>query len=194
MCCRYYIHRDTESELGSLAQTVDPSVKSCRAGDIRPSDLALTLDRGPAGLRLGARKWGYPSPGGRKGLVINARSESVSEKPLFRNGFHSGRIVVPASGFYEWAADRTKNLFWRRDSSPLYMAGICDRFDGEVRFAILTTAANETMKPVHDRMPLILEQDELSDWLSDDSAAEEILHQTPVLLSRQAEYEQLSFF
>lgn len=73
------------------------------------------------------------------------------------------------------------------------MAGFCDRFENEKLFMILTTAANESMRKVHDRMPLILEKEQLEDWF-DDRKMEEILHQVPVQLKREAEYEQQSLF
>lgn len=73
------------------------------------------------------------------------------------------------------------------------MAGFCDWFENERRFVILTTAANDSMRKVHDRMPLILEKEHLADWF-EDRKMEEILHQIPVQLKREAEYEQQSFF
>ena len=59
---------------------------------------------------------------------------------------------------------------------------------------ILTTEANPSVSPVHDRMPLILEPEELEDWVLDDRATEYLLHKTPVLLKTHAEYEQMSLF
>ena len=73
------------------------------------------------------------------------------------------------------------------------MAGFCDWFENELRFVILTTAANESMRKVHDRMPVILEKEQLSDWF-DDRKMEQILHQVPVQLKRETEYEQQSFY
>ncbi len=73
------------------------------------------------------------------------------------------------------------------------MAGFCDWFENERRFVILTTDANESMRKVHDRMPLILEKEQLEDWF-DDRKLEELLHQIPVLLKRETEYEQQSLF
>lgn len=69
----------------------------------------------------------------------------------------------------------------------------CDWFENERRFVIMTTAANESMIKVHDRMPLILEKGQLKDWF-DDRKMEQILHQVPVQLKREAEYEQQSLF
>ena len=114
-----------------------------------------------------------------KNLVINARAESVMDKPSFRNGILYHRILIPASGFYEWNRLKEKNTFSRYDAPVLYMAGFCDWFENERRFVIMTTAANESMIKVHDRMPLILEKGQLKDWF-DDRKMEQILHQVPV--------------
>ena len=128
-----------------------------------------------------------------KNLVINARAESVMDKPSFRNGILYHHILIPASGFYEWNRLKEKNTFSRYDAPVLYMAGFCDWFENERRFVIMTTAANESMIKVHDRMPLILEKGQLKDWF-DDRKMEQILHQVPVQLKREAEYEQQSLF
>ena len=126
--------------------------------------------------------------------MINARAESVLEKPLFRQGVESRRIILPASGFYEWNAWKEKNIFRNRAGRILYMAGICDLFSEGERFVIVTTGANESMRPVHERMPLILEPDQAEDWLYDSAATEDILHSTPALLVRELPYEQMRLF
>ena len=74
------------------------------------------------------------------------------------------------------------------------MAGFYDLTDGGERFVIITTQANASVIKVHDRMPLILEKRQIRDWLSDDSAVEDLLRQTPVLLDRETEYEQQTLF
>ena len=81
------------------------------------------------------------------------------DKPAFQNGILYHRILVPASGFYEWNHLKEKNSFTRSDAATLYIAGFCDWFENERRFVILTTAANDSMVKVHDRMPLILEKE-----------------------------------
>ena len=127
------------------------------------------------------------------GISSLTRKESVMDKPSFRNGILYHRILIPASGFYEWNRLKEKNVFSRYDAPVLYMAGFCDWFENERRFVIMTTAANESMIKVHDRMPLILEKEQLKDWF-DDKKMEQILHQVPVQLKREAEYEQQSLF
>ena len=75
----------------------------------------------------------------------------------------------------------------------LYMAGCCDWLENERRFVILTTTANNSMKKIHDRMPLILEREQITDWF-DNNKMPVLLRQTPTLLNRQTEYEQQSLF
>ena len=74
------------------------------------------------------------------------------------------------------------------------MAGFYNSCQVEDSFVILTTVANKSMQPVHDRMPLILELEEIEPWIFDDREVERILLKTPCLLERRAEYEQLSLF
>ena len=74
------------------------------------------------------------------------------------------------------------------------MAGFCVWTDGGERFVILTTEANPSVSPVHERMPLILEPRELRNWVLDDGAVEPLLQKTPVLLDAFTEYEQMSLF
>ena len=73
------------------------------------------------------------------------------------------------------------------------MAGIWNHFENGDRFVILTTQANVSVAPIHERMPLILEKNELENWVYEDGYAEYVLRKTPVLLNREQEYEQMSF-
>lgn len=108
--------------------------------------------------------------------AINARSESVHEKPTFRNAFRNRRCLVPASGYYEWATElgryKTKQpVFISRDDNKLLaFAGIYDRWispEGEIRdsVAIITRDAVGDLAKVHNRMPLFLPRDRWSDWM-----------------------------
>jgi len=105
---------------------------------------------------------------------INARSETVASNNMFRQAFQDRRCLIAADGFYEWAGSRGSKQPYRicrEDESAFAFAGIWSRWkgpDGDVRntTAILTTDANELVEPIHDRMPVILEADEESTWLS----------------------------
>ena len=137
--------------------------------------------------------WGFPQFDG-KGLLINARAETAVERRSFRESVLHRRCVIPAKGFWEWNKSKEKFSFERTDSRVMFMAGCYDCFEGQDRFVILTTEANPSVSPVHDRMPLILEQSEIGDWVMDDGVTEYLLHKTPILLEREAEYEQMSLF
>ena len=193
MCSRYYIDSDIENELERVANDADLQIcQKSFTGDIRPTDMALIIEKTEQGLKISTCKWGYPLAKG-KNLVINARVETVLDKPVFQNGILYHRILIPASGFYEWNQLKEKNSFTRTDAATLYMAGFCDWFENERRFVILTTAANDSMIKVHDRMPLIIEKEQMEDWF-DNEKMRTILYQTPARLKRHAEYEQQSLF
>lgn len=105
--------------------------------------------------------------------LINARGETLSEKPSFRSSFKSRRCVIPADGFYEWSHNESpKQPYYFRlvDDKPMFFAGLYNVLtlpDGSQKrtAAIITTGANELMSPIHDRMPVILDRDRLAYWL-----------------------------
>lgn len=113
---------------------------------------------------------------------------------MFREGVEHRRVVVPATWFYEWNRNKEKNIFYRKEQPVIFMAGIYNRYQGEDRFVILTTEANASMSPVHNRMPLILESEEIADWIFEKEKTEQLLHKVPCLLERRTEFEQLSLF
>ena len=112
-------------------------------------------------------------------LLINSRSETIIEKPSFRSAFQGRRCLVPADGFYEWQAVGKEKQAWhinRPDGGPFAFAGLWERWENPEggtleSFAIVTTSANATVKPIHDRMPVILLPDAFPTWLEGDTAA-----------------------
>ena len=191
MCSRYYIYLDMMEEISRVVQNIDGRIRLTQ-GDIRPTDVAPVIGQSEHGLELGMCRWGYPLSKG-KNPVINARVETVMDKPSFQNGILYHRLLIPAGGFYEWNSLKEKSSFTRPDSSVLYMAGFCDWFENERRFVILTTKANASMEKVHERMPLILEKEQTVDWFQNEKM-EKLLQYTPIMLKREAEYEQQSLF
>ncbi len=136
--------------------------------------------------------WGIVSRD--KKLIINARAESVAEKPMFSDSIRKRRCILPAAGFYEWDAGKTKFVFKRTDEKPIYLAGFYDLSENRDSFVILTTAANASMKPVHDRMPVMIDKLNVREYLKDPSAAMEMLNEPMPELDRHSDYEQLSLF
>lgn len=193
MCGRYYVDDETAREIERIARKTDEKLNGLLPGDIHPSDRACVLCAGSEELIIQWQRWGFKGSQGR-GLLINARCETAMDKPAFRDGILSSRIVVPAAGFYEWNREKEKNTFRRIGESALFMAGLSQYCDGEKRFVILTTKANASMEPVHDRMPLILEPGEMKEWLFNSRRTKEILNRKPAPLHRSFEYEQQTLF
>lgn len=105
--------------------------------------------------------------------LINARSETLKEKPAFRGSLNKGRCLVLADGFYEWKSTDGRKVPYRvelKDRKPFAMAGLCSRWkDPEGKemdtFTIITTNANEIVGTIHDRMPVIFNLEEERKWL-----------------------------
>lgn len=193
MCGRYYVDDETAKEIEKVIRDLDRKLKLERIGDIKPSQRAGVIRGSGEHLIMDQMSWGFPRFDG-KGLLINARAESVLERKTFRESVQHRRCVIPAKGFYEWDKSKEKFVYERKDASVLFMAGCYNWYEDKERFVILTTAANPSVAPVHDRMPLILETEEVKDWVLDDKATEFLLHKTPVLLSDGTEYEQMTLF
>jgi putative SOS response-associated peptidase YedK len=111
--------------------------------------------------------WGIMPPWSKQRL-INARAENLLEKSFFRGLMQNGRCLIPATGFYEWREEGGKKQpyhFRLRDAQPFMFAGICREGEGSREFVIITTEPNELVSPFHDRMPAILREEDLEDWL-----------------------------
>lgn len=191
MCGRYYVDEDTAKEIQKVIRDLDRKL-ALEADDVHPSEQAVVLTGKCPRLTADRMQWGFPQRD-RKGLLINARAESALERITFRDSVRHRRCIIPAAHFYEWNKAKEKATFCRKDSAVLYMAGIWNHFENGDRFVILTTQANASVAPVHDRMPLILEKNELENWVYEDGYAEYLLRKTPVLLKREQEYEQMTF-
>lgn len=236
MCGRFYVSEAELDDFAALIEGVEKDLLKPRpnrdgSSDIVPGDFSPVLVADPEGsIREGAGlpalsipaamrvfSWGFPAAQG-KGRIINARAETVMDKPLFRLPFSTQRCLVPAQGFYEWSdtpvptsaaegsgipspepeiiqmamdgffqttpdsaifnrkvvhpkSPRIRHRFTRIDRRMLLMAGLFWTFRSSARdsvttFTILTVAANADVAPVHDRMPLILEEGDLRIWLT----------------------------
>lgn len=193
MCGRYYVDDETAREIEKVVREVDEKLRKEKMGDIYPSQAAAVLTGKLSGLKAEEMNWGFPQYQ-KKGLLINARAESVLDRKMFRDSVLYRRCIIPARHFYEWDSEKNKVTFSRKDEPILYMAGFYNRFQNEDRFIIITTQANASVRQTHDRMPLVLEKSELGDWVFDDKFLEFALHKVPVQLNKQQEYEQQSLF
>jgi putative SOS response-associated peptidase YedK len=147
--------------------------------NVCPTEPVHVIAAGDSARRLTAMRWGllppwYKTPGDGP-LLINARADTIAEKPAFREAVRARRCVIPASGFYEWTVGADKaRLPWyihRADDAPLAMAGIWQVWerDGQhlATCAIVTCDAAGPMTQIHHRMPVILEQGDLGLWLGE---------------------------
>jgi len=144
-------------------------------------DVAVVRSAEGAQRTLERRIWGLVPSWARDPAIghrmINARSETVAEKPAFRGAFAGRRCLIPADGFYEWAVGSTpKQPYWiaRADEGLFAFAGLFEEWHAEASDAIhscsiVTTAANGTLAPIHHRMPVILGPEDYATWLGDDA-------------------------
>jgi len=137
--------------------------------------LAVITNENPG--KLSYHRWGLIPPWAKDisigNKMINARAETITEKPSFRTPLFSKRCLVPADGFYEWQQDAAKQPYriFVKNNPIFSMAGLWERWkspDGGVidSFSIITTEANSFMKPIHSRMPVILKQEDEKTWLT----------------------------
>ena len=153
--------------------------------NIAPTDPVLAVRRADDGVNeLGTLRWGlvpgrWAEKGGGRPL-INARAETVESQPAFRESFAERRCLIPADGFYEWLTDdRGKRPVWisQADGGLFAFAGLWaalpDREGEGVLHSctIVTTQPNELIRPIHDRMPVVLSADAEAGWLDPDAEA-----------------------
>lgn len=145
-------------------------------GEVFPSNNVLTLGANKNNEVVpGITKWGFE--GFKKGqLFINARSESVEEKKTFSKHFRERRIVFPMNGFYEWDSEKKKFLF-TGNNEVIYVAGFYRMHENVAESIIMTTEPNTTVSPIHDRMPLIINKNEIDKWILDLDFAREYVKQ-----------------
>ncbi|MBS7009740.1 MAG: SOS response-associated peptidase family protein [Anaerostipes sp.] len=175
MCGRYFINEETIKKAEELVKIIDLSLAGRK--EIYPSGQAPVILRYGQEMAGELCYWGFERFDG-KGLVINARSETVLEKRMFKKYAESSRCAVPAAGFYEWGSDKIKYAFYQKQPD-MYMAGILRESKRGQQFVILTAEANESVKEIHSRMPLVLRKDQVKQWVLSDHEFEFLLHQKP---------------
>lgn len=193
MCGRYFWTDDAEDAFLEDFPDLAGAVRRLRAGDYTPGMSAAAIAAGTgSGICAEQLLWGFP--GFDKGkLLINARAESVKDRPTFADSFAERRCALPAAGFYEWDKKKEKVIFTLPDKPILYLAGVYRPYGAEIRFVVLTREANASMEPVHDRMPLILSGEEVLQWVSDAEKAGDLLTKELPMLKAERPYEQIAF-
>jgi putative SOS response-associated peptidase YedK len=181
MCGRYLAI--TEDDFGYMKNIVDYvsdkyKDSNVAKGEIFPTNNIPVIYSYNGKKILSAARWGFP--GFKKSaVIINARAETVAEKPMFRDLFATKRCIVPARGYYEWLThedkSKTKYLITVEEKTLVYMAGLYNMFTNENNIVyaatvIITTDANSDIAFIHNRMPVVLTDDSVNKWLDKKTA------------------------
>jgi len=190
LCGRYYIPADEAfiQEIREILEEISmkyagaPEREQMKSGEVFPSNIVPIVAATGAELAT----WGFPKTKG-VGVVINARSESARTSFYWKDSVEERRVAIPTGGFFEWPhganVPKQKYLFSLPGSAVLYLAGVFKFFETDKglkrRVVILTTAANASVAPYHDRMPVLLMKDETEAWINDGRLTDAILTRVP---------------
>lgn len=196
MCGRFYVDDEMLNEIHKICKKIDENY-CYRQGDIRPSEKALIIKAGDNNeLYAKSSIWGYELKGSKQ-LLINARIETIQQKSAYRNDYKYHRCVIPVRGFYEWNQKKEKfRCKPIQNRKILFLAGIYTESAQEDRFTIIITEANEVMKLVHDRMPVIIQEETLPDWLIDKKVVHKDDNSLFIMehIKKEEEYYQINLF
>ena len=189
MCGRYTMHTDVDELIEQLKLNFAEIELTPRYNIAPTQDIPVILET-EKGRVLKAFRWGLV-PHWAQDLsignkMINARAETLAEKPSFRSLIKSHRCLIPADGFYEWQKGegntKTPYFIHRKDDGPFTFAGLWaewkEKGSDEASIqtcTIITTSANELMEPLHHRMPVILPAKAQNEWLNPDNEDKESL-------------------
>lgn len=179
MCGRFMLDVDIKEILKEY-KIEKIGVSDYKKGDVFPSESSPIVSYNE-GRNLRLASWGFPLINNKK-LVINARSESISEKSMFKDSFYNRRCIVPANLFYEWKEDnkeKIKHEIYIPERELMSLGGIFkytlnNEGHMEPSFVIITTEANQYMKDIHGRMPLIIRDEDLDYWLDKNTSRDNI--------------------
>ncbi len=148
--------------------------------NLAPSQQALIISRNGLQNEAMMAHWGIPAASAKHSFLINARSETVQEKPTFREAFHHRRCLVVASGWYEWSAPKTPWHIQLYDGGVMAFGGMLYGQADQQRFVIVTTAADAGLEDIHHRAPLTLAPEDYDVWMAGDTeTASRLLRSAP---------------
>lgn len=188
MCSRYWTEESPdlreiveEMNRSSLVDKWHKTQAVKSYGEMRPTDVVPVIAPNRYGRKaVFPMKWGFSG----KSLLINARSETASEKPTFKEAWERHRCIIPASWYFEWehlkandGSTKTsdKYMIQPKGADMTWMCGLYRIEDGLPTFVILTRDPSEEIRFIHDRMPLILPKECINDWIRPDVKPEELL-------------------
>ena len=186
MCGRFGYFGDNRESLAQLGAVCDPPLLDDY--NIAPGREIAVLRRWPETgvLEYGLLRWGllpfWSKTETTKFPLINARAETIDEKPSFRGSFRHRRCIIPANGYFEWQKKEGGKQPWfiRPAGTGVFLfAGIWDHWQGENGLeiescAIITTSASRSLSAIHDRMPVILDLSAALEWLNPNTEKQEL--------------------
>ena len=169
MCGRYNFSKESSSEMvQAVLENLQSRQIEVKTGEVFPGDIAAVIASNrklePQAFRM---KWGYQLPDGK--LIFNARSETAAQKAMFADGMCQRRCLIPANSYYEWQKTghgKQKYEITPANMAGFFLAGIYRIEQGRPVFSILTKEPVEPIAFIHNRMPVILPNDAMNDWLN----------------------------
>ncbi len=194
MCTRYYIEKDTP-ELKSILSAATTTKLAHRfitthgrhiitEGEVRPTDIVPVIAPNQKGVKtVFPMQWGFTNKE-HNTTLFNARCETAGTKPTFKDAWKSHRCIVPASYYFEWEHFKSpdgktktgdKYAIQPEGLTVTWLCGLYRMEEGYPVFVVLTKEPTETLRKIHDRMPLILPQDKIEDWINPTSSPDTLL-------------------
>lgn len=196
MCGRYVLSAAVEELVKKYGAVPDGLFRAEPNYNVAPSTYMPIVTKLEGKRMVSMSRWGLIPSWAKQGgtgrySMINARSETLHEKRSFSGAFASRRCIIPANGFFEWktnSAGKIPHYITTPDNSLMHFAGLYESWKGDGEdpvnsFTIITTAANETIRELHDRMPAMLLPEEFNFWLdpanSDPDSLRDLLRPWP---------------
>lgn len=192
MCTRFYIMPETEEFKEIIAAVkesplfhkfIDAGKPVLTSGEIRPTDVVPVVASNREGVRtVFPMKWGFRLSS--MSLLVNAKSETAAEKPTFKEAWFKHRCIIPASWYYEWEhfvsssglkKTGAKYTIQPRDSQMSWLCGLYRIEDGMPAFTVLTREPSDELRRIHDRMPLLLPEEKIGEWIDPANKPEELM-------------------
>ena len=179
MCGRYNFSKNSSSPMvQKVLENLQSRQIEVKTGEVNPGDIAAVIasNRKLQPQAFGM-KWGYKLPDGK--LIFNARSETAAQKAMFADGMRQRRCLIPADCYYEWqktGQGKQKYQIAPTDANGFFLAGIYRIEQGIPMFSILTKEPVESIAFIHNRMPVILPNEIIKDWLNPQYHGQELLN------------------
>ena len=179
MCGRYNFSKNSSSPMvQKVLENLQDRQIEVKTGEVNPGDVAAVIaSNRKLEPRAFGMKWGYKLPDGK--LIFNARSETAAQKAMFADGMRQRRCLIPADSYYEWqkvGQGKQKYQIAPTDANGFFLAGIYRIEQGIPVFSILTKEPVESISFIHNRMPVILPNEIIKDWLNPKYHGQELLN------------------